>query len=115
MIAAAREWEGWKKHRETLRAWTILVSFIVDRMRNGYETAVRRLNLNTQTSLPSRDDEESTTDEKTEKKKSTDNNDRQERSSRSSTVAKLPSLPNLSYSPADVHLNTEYDDDDMGR
>jgi len=35
MICAAREWEGWKKHRETLRAWTILVSFIVDRMRQG--------------------------------------------------------------------------------
>lgn len=42
MTEAAREWEGWKKHRETLRAWTILISFIVDRMRQGYESAVRK-------------------------------------------------------------------------
>lgn len=42
MIAAAREWEGWRKHRETLRAWTLLISFLVDRMRQGYESTVRR-------------------------------------------------------------------------
>lgn len=47
MISAAREWEGWKKHRETLRAWTILVSFIVDRMRQGYESGVKRLGYTT--------------------------------------------------------------------
>uniref|UniRef100_A0A915JFS1 Uncharacterized protein n=1 Tax=Romanomermis culicivorax TaxID=13658 RepID=A0A915JFS1_ROMCU len=42
MIGAAREWEGWCKHRETLRGWTLLISFIVDRMRQGYEQAVKR-------------------------------------------------------------------------
>uniref|UniRef100_A0A914WZQ9 Globin family profile domain-containing protein n=1 Tax=Plectus sambesii TaxID=2011161 RepID=A0A914WZQ9_9BILA len=35
MTESAREWEGWRRHRETLKAWTILVSFIVDRFRQG--------------------------------------------------------------------------------
>lgn len=32
---SSREWEGWRKHRETLKAWTLLVSFLVDRFRQG--------------------------------------------------------------------------------
>ncbi|VDP06638.1 unnamed protein product [Soboliphyme baturini] len=37
MTEAAREWEGWRRHRETIRSWTLLISFIVDRLRQGYE------------------------------------------------------------------------------
>lgn len=99
MIAAAREWEGWKKHRETLRAWTILISFIVDRMRNGYETAVRRQNLNTQTSLPQEDnDEENGPETAPSGAPSPHRDDR-------NAVAKRPSLSNFSnHSTSDVQL-----------
>ncbi|PIO61660.1 hypothetical protein TELCIR_16808 [Teladorsagia circumcincta] len=31
-----REYQGWKRHRESLRAANILVSFLVDRIRNGF-------------------------------------------------------------------------------
>ncbi|ETN82025.1 hypothetical protein NECAME_08232 [Necator americanus] len=31
-----REYQGWKRHRESLRAANILVSFLVDRMRTGF-------------------------------------------------------------------------------
>ncbi|VDP45327.1 unnamed protein product [Heligmosomoides polygyrus] len=33
-----REYQGWKRHRESLRAANILVSFLVDRIRNGKGT-----------------------------------------------------------------------------
>lgn len=74
MIAAAREWEGWRKHRETLRAWTLLISFIVDRMRQGYESALRRPpGLLHQYSLPQNHHE--VEEEQDEQDDDNDNND----------------------------------------
>lgn len=43
MTESAMEWVGPGKHRETVKAWTILVSYIVDKMRIGYEAEIRRI------------------------------------------------------------------------
>ena len=58
LTESAREWEGWKTHRETIRAWTVLVSFIVDRMRQGYESASRKKTQEIENSVFTRETEE---------------------------------------------------------
>ncbi|CAI4221225.1 unnamed protein product [Auanema sp. JU1783] len=40
-----REYDGWKKHRESLRAANVLVSFMIDRMRAGFSQSDARTNL----------------------------------------------------------------------
>ena len=41
MTDAAREWEGWRAGRATQKAWTVLFSFIADRLRTGQQAALR--------------------------------------------------------------------------
>lgn len=43
MTESAMEWVGPGKHRETVKAWTVLVSYIVDKMRLGYDAEMRRI------------------------------------------------------------------------
>lgn len=37
MTETIREYQGWRRHRESLRAANLLVSFLVDRIRAGKE------------------------------------------------------------------------------
>ncbi len=47
MTESVMEWVGPGKHRETIKSWTILVSYVTEEIRYAYRCEVKRRRVNT--------------------------------------------------------------------
>src|SRR5262249_10835661 len=44
MLESITQLDSVRKHRELVKAWTVVISYLVDKFRQGYETGIRRQN-----------------------------------------------------------------------
>lgn len=58
MLESVTQLDSVRKHRELVKAWRVVISYLVDKFRQGYETGVRRANYQQQQTLASQQDEE---------------------------------------------------------